>query len=422
MEFSLTILINLSIALALGALIGIDREIAFRGDQEKQIEISGLRTYALISLLGFLGAYLSKTWNIWILLALLVLLGALTIASYQNEYNELKKTGITSEISILLAFLVGALAYLNPQIATVVGVITILILALKYPIHKFTKVISPDEFFAIIKFIIVTFVVLPLLPKEAVDPWGIMVPYEIWLMVVFISAISFVGYIAVKLIGTNKGLEITGLIGGLASSTATTSSMSIQSKHNLKIVLPFVSAVIISSTVMFVRVGFEVFVLNIKLLPTVLIPLSVMIATSLAVIGFFWYQGHAEKKVKSEELKLSSPFQFGPALKFGVFYLFVLAVAHFANEYFGEKGLYIASAVAGLADVDAITISMSRLSASGELMQVVATRAIILAVMMNTMVKLCITFVFGSREFAKKAAIGYGLVFVSGLTTILLIG
>lgn len=417
MEINIALFLNLSIALALGALIGTEREMSQKHTTD--LEFSGLRTYTFISLLGFLGALTSTIWGGWILLVLLILVGFFLIVAYKNEFKELKHLGITSELSALVVFLIGALSYVSPHFAATLGVITAVILALKYPLRKFTKALAPQEFFAAIKFIIIAFIVLPLLPTTAIDPWGIMVPYHIWLMVVFISAISFVGYILTKWIGAEKGLNMTGLVGGLASSTATTLSMATQSKRNLKIVIPFVTAVIISSLVMFVRVGFEVFVINRSLLPTLIIPLGVMIATGLIIVGVLWVQSHSKKTVQAEELKLSSPFQFWPALQFGLFYIFVLAFAHFANLWFGEEGLYLASAVSGLADVDAITISMSQLSGSGKLAMGVASKAIVIAVMMNTVVKLVMAWIFGGRTFAWRMALAFGIIFMSGIVTIL---
>lgn len=416
----LGLLINLSVALGLGALVGAEREVA-RPDKV-QIEFSGLRTYALISMLGFLGAYLAENLGNWFPVALFAAVTVFLVAEYFQTSRDPRAAGITSELGALVTFVVGVIAFSSPLSATIVGVATVVVLALKKTFRRFLKTLQPTELFATVKFIIVAFVVLPLLPREAIDPWGFVSLYNAWLMVVFISAISFVGYVLTKTIGPRRGLGLTGLVGGLASSTAVTSSMAGQSKQNKKVVTPFTFAVIIAGAVMFARVGFEVFVLNRELLPRLAITLGVMLAASAIVSAYLWkHSSSAEHKKKSEDLKLSSPFQIKPALKFGIFYIFILIAADLANKFFGESGVYVASAVSGLADVDAITISLSGLAREGELAANIATKGITIAVMVNTLVKLSIVQIFGSRNFFRQAAVAFGVVLASGLAAVLLV-
>ncbi len=421
-EFDL--LVNLTVALSLGALIGTEREVTEIGKKQREegIEFSGLRTYTLISLLGFLAACAGSWWGGYLVGIFFVVVGIFLLVEYWQQSHRHHFTGITSELAALATFTVGAIAFTSPLMATVAGMATVVILALKKWIRKFLQKVSEREFLATIKFIIVAFVVLPILPQETVDPWGFLNPRNVWLMVVFISGISFVGYILTKTIGAKKGLGLTGLLGGLASSTAVTTSMAEQSKRNRKLSLPFAFAVIIASAMMFLRVGFEVFILNRELLPKLAVTLGVMFATSGVVAGFLWWKSSkAEHRKKSKALELSSPFQLSPALKFGIFYVFILIFANLANRFFGTSGVYAASAVSGLADVDAITISLSSLAKSGELATEVATKGITLAVMVNTLVKLAIVHLFGSRKLFQQTTIAFGVVLGSGLLAILLV-
>lgn len=415
------LLVNLAVALGLGGLIGMEREITDVGRKQREqgIEFSGMRTFALIGILGFLAAYLGSTLGSIIASVILAIVGVFLLAEYWKQ-NIL---GITSELASLATFGVGALAFHSKIAAVSVAVAIVLILALKKWFRSFSKNISEDEFLATIKFIIIAFVILPILPREAIDPWGFFNLKNIWLMVVFISGISFVGYVLTKTIGMKKGLGITGLVGGLASSTAVTTSVSEQSKRTRAIKNPFTFAVVIASAVMFVRVGFEVFVLNRALLGELAVTLGIMIIASGGVLGFLWWKSSTkEQQQKSKkELQLSSPFQLAPALKFGIFYVVILILSDLANRFFGDSGIYAAATVSGLADVDAITISLSNLAKSGEILPNVAVRGITIAVLVNTAVKLSIVYLFGSKKFFRQAAVAFGVVLGSGLLAVLLV-
>jgi len=423
MNAEFDILVNLAVALGLGALIGTEREVTKIGKKQRQkgVEFSGLRTYSLLSLLGFASAYLASNFDSWFFGGALLIVGGLLLAEYWRQSNHFNFFGITSEFAAIAAFLIGAVSLISPLVSTVLGVAVVLILALKKWIRKFLQKVSEGEFLATIKFIIVAFVVLPILPREAVDPWGFLNLHNVWLMVVFISGISFVGYILTKTIGAKKGLGITGLLGGLASSTAVTTSMAEQSRRNKKMDLPFAFAVIVANAMMFVRVGFEVFILNYELLPKLAVTLGVMLTASAGTLGFLWWKGSkAEHREKSKELELSSPFQLAPALKFGIFYVFILIFANLANRFFGASGVYAASVISGLANVDAITISLSSFAKSGELTIEAAAKGITLAVIVNTLVKLAIVKLFGSPKLFRQATVAFGVILGSGLLAILL--
>lgn len=417
----ISILITLGIATGIGALIGAERERD--QDQEKRalVNFSGLRTYTLISILGWMGAYASQHWGPALLCALLITVALFMLVNYWREAKLLNSTGITSKISALVTFLIGAVALTEPFLSAAIGIITVLILALKEKLHNFVRALSREEFFAAIKFTAVAGIILPLLPRQPIDPWGIIVPFEAWLMVVFVSAISFTGYVLTKLFGPKHGLQVTGILGGLASSTATTTSMAQQSKQNHSASSAFVFAVVAASGMMFLRVGLEVFVVNRSLLPKIAVVLGSMVLATLLVMAFFFWRGMNKKKAKSKDLKLASPFQLGPALKFGAFYIIVLIAAEFAQKYLGSSGVYLASAASGLADVDAITISLGNLASKGEVLADTAIRGIMIAVFVNTFVKLAIVRIFGGKLFFKKVLPAFGIVLLAGIVSVFLV-
>lgn len=419
MELTTELLLALLTSLALGALIGAEREMNKAKDAPRQASFAGLRTYSLVAVLGFVGAYLGDLISPWILVVLLLAVTAFFLTEHVGISQKLSFFGITSEITALMTFLIGVIVFYNSLLGVILGVITVLLLAFKQRLHQFVETLAPDEFLSAIKFIIVAFVILPLLPREPVDPWGLITPFNAWLMVVFVSGISFVGYILVKAIGTKKGLNLTALVGGLASSTATTMSMAQQGKRNKKIVIPFVSAIIVTSTIMFIRALLEVAVVNRDLLGELSMTLGAMIGMSVLILGFIWLRGD-KKEAKTEDLELSSPFQLWPALQFGALYVIILLAAELGNRYFGEQGIYVASLVAGLADIDAITLSLSNLSAEGNISNQLAVTGITIAVMTNTLVKLGIVGLFSTRALFRRSAVAILLIILSAVGVLFL--
>ena len=283
---------------------------------------------------------------------------------------------------------------------------------------------------------------LPLLPNKAYSPADIPIlkdiiqlfpsiydivaatqafnPFKIWLMVVFISAISFAGYISIKLIGEKKGIGLTGAVGGLISSTAVTSSLSVSSKKS-KVVTAFVFGVIIAWAVMFFRVLFVTLVLNKEVFMSAIISIGMMSLASAGCAVYLYINRTTKGKKTTKAVAFESPFALRPALKFGAFFGLVLFMAKLLQGLFGSSGIYIASILSGLADVDAITISMATLNSSGEITTTVAVTGITLAVVSNTIVKGGIAYLFGGKEFAKKVLICMGIILVVGLVAVFII-
>jgi uncharacterized membrane protein (DUF4010 family) len=262
------------------------------------------------------------------------------------------------------------------------------------------------------------------IPDKTIDPWEAINPYKMWLLVILISGLSFVGYVATKWFGQRKGISLTGLFGGLVSSTAVTLSFARQSKESSESVrwMYVLSAgLLIAWSVMFFRILIEVAVVNRSLLTSLLVPMISM-AVLAGVMAFFYYRKEAEKKATKDELKtvpLRNPFSLISALKFaGLFAIVLLAVKYVQLNYPGE-GFYIVAALAGLTDVDAITLSMAEYAKSGD--PKIAVRSITIAAVANTIVKCGFVLVLGQGRIKTLIAIATAIILAAGLSALIFI-
>jgi uncharacterized membrane protein (DUF4010 family) len=312
-----------------------------------------------------------------------------------------------------MVFAIGFMVYHAEMrdMAVMLGIATAILLAMKERIHHFARVVEKFEFTDTLKFCAITFIILPLLPNNAIDPWGVIVPYKIWLMVVLISGISYLGYIFVKILGPDRGVGLTGFMGGLTSSTAVATVMASKSRENPGIMRPAVFAAILASSVMFIRVLVQIAVVNSQILDQVMLPMAAMFAASIIISIIIW---HKRTEIKAE-FKLETPFALSPALKFGVFFMIILLFSNFSRTLFGDHGLYIVGMISGLADVDAITLSTAAMAAKGEIETNTATTAITIAVISNTIMKLIYSIMLGSRKFAQTMGIATLLIIASGV-------
>ncbi len=389
------------VALAIGLMIGLQREYAHWAEH-KEYEGEGLfagaRTFPLLAVLGASAALISSIISSpLILFAGILAAGAVVGVAYFFEARS-GSGGITTEIAALTTVLIGALCYYGHLgLAAALGVTVTVLLALKLQTRLFIRQLEPEDVWATLKFAVITIVVLPLLPRTGYgpEPLSVLVPYKIWLMVVFISGISFLGYILIKLVGAHRGVGLTGILGGLASSTAVTLSFSQRSRSVTGLERPFALAILLAWGVMFIRILVEVAVLNFRLLGIVWIPIVAALGVTL-VYCVFLYRRHSVEK-QDEEDRFKNPFELGPALTFGLAFAVILVIAKAASMYLGDAGIYLSSIVSGLADVDAITLSMAELSRDGSVDDLTAARAIVLAAASNTLVKGGIVLSAGSR-------------------------
>jgi uncharacterized membrane protein (DUF4010 family) len=410
---SVELLQEIFISIAIGTLIGIQREHHFRGKKE----FAGLRTFALVSLFGTICAMLADIYGLWVVIVGFAAVSIFSAMGYMSTFEIRKAVGLTTEVVFIMAFALGIMIHtVDSSIPIALSVITTLILTMKGYTKELIKGVKDIEIMDTLKFAIIAFIILPILPDAYVDPFNIINPYHLWLLVIFIAGISFFGYFLMKIFGAGRGIVLTSTLGGLASSTAVTVAMSNEVRKNEVIVDPATVGVIIASTFMFFRILVEIIVVNIDLLPLLLPPFLAMGVVGL-VASWFMLRGVSGFK---HEIELSTPFSIGPAIKFTVFFTLILFATYFGNTYFGDTGLYITSLIAGLADVDAITLSVASL-AKTEIAPKVASLAILIAALTNTFVKAGIAFIFGSKKFGMNVLKVFVLVAITGIGVALLI-
>ena len=410
----LMVLQSFLIALALGALIGLEREYARY--KKRGHDYAGIRTFPLISLFGALSAYMGILISPWILIVGIILMGALIVIAYFSVAGHTRVyTGATSEVAGFLAFFLGVLVYYGEiSLAVILTVVITVILYARSLLHHFAKRIKKEEMADTLKFIVIAFVILPLLPNQSYGPLELFNPYIFWLMVVFISGIGFVGYVLMKWFG-EKGIVLSGILGGLVSSTAVTSSFAERSLKEKKIYRTLVLGVILANTIMFIRILIEVSVINSALLMKLILPLGILILICVVFSYFLWKRS---SPIKGGEMKLKSPFTLGPALKFGVIFAAILALVKVAEVYLASSGVYLVSFISGLADVDAITVSLSQLTRTTLDLET-AKIGIVLAALTNVGVKGGIAYFFGERKNFGRIILGFYIaLIVLGIATI----
>ena len=396
-------------ALLLGLLVGLQREFASKRAADDRREVfAGTRTYALFGLLGCAAAMVSTlAGSALVLVATLLVVGMVIAVAYARsvEHGHL---GMTSEMAALITFIAGALCYWGEvRIAAALAVTTTVLLALKLHTRSLARRLTAEDLRATLTFAVLTLVILPVLPRHGFGPppFDVLVPYKAWLMVVFISGISFLGYVLIQMVGPRRGVGLTGLLGGLASSTAVTVSFADRSRDAETLARPFALAILLAWTMMFVRVLVAVALVNRPLVAELWRPLGAATLVSLAYCGWLY---HLQREDSGQDpQQFENPFELAPALGFGALYVVILLAANSARLYFGATGLYVSSVAAGAADVDAITLSMAELSRAADgLAPASAARAIVLAAAANTLVKAGIVLFTGAP--ALKRAIWPG--------------
>lgn len=406
-------------ALGLGMLIGLERERT-RGEEHT---FAGVRTFSLLALLGATSVYTGEQAGLpWIVGLVFFAVVALVATAYYVTARA-GHIGTTTEVSALATFFIGSLcAWGQVEIAGAVTVAVMLLLALKGWLHDLAKRIEPADVEATLKFAIITLIVLPLVPNTNYGPEGLEVinPYKTWLMVVLIAGLNFFGYILVKVVGREHGLGITGLLGGLVSSTAVTLSFSQRSRTEPGLAPVLALAILLAWTVMFFRVVVEVGVVNLPLAKELALGMLIMGIVSLAICFLLWRRGRSTERAEVETGH--NPFELGDAIKFGALFAVVIFVAKAAQVYFGDTGLYLAGALAGLTDVDAIALSMANLAQQDPASSGAAARTIVIAVISNTMVKCGMAIWLGAPSMRKTMIPITAALAASGAVAAFLVG
>lgn len=419
-DLNLDTIQNFAIAILIGALVGIEREKR----RNTEITIGGIRTFVLMGMLGAAGGFLSKQFGtIWPLLVVGAIGGVTVVAGFLIDVEERKgPIGLITELAAIVVTVLGGLATLGqPALAVCLGIVLATLLAFKQPIHGLIEKIGWDDIFGGLRLLIASFIVLPLLPNRTIDPWQALNPRELWLLVVLISALSAVGYVATRWLGPSRGAVITGLAGGLVSSTAATLAFSRQSRETDRHGAHMLAmGSLISWTVMFARVLVISVAVYPALIHLLLVPVAIMaMATLTSVAVLYWLHiqakkaGEGEKDSGSASISISTPFTLTQAAKFGLLFAVILLLVKIIGDQSREEGLYLVALVAGLTDVDAITLSMSQYARSGGAAEV-ATIAIIIAVLANSAVKAGVAAILGSAEYRRQMLAATALLAVAG--------
>nr|WP_296747652.1 MgtC/SapB family protein [Thioalkalivibrio sp.] len=407
--------LGLGIALAVGLLIGLERGWQ-RRDQEEGTRVAGIRTFALVGLLGGIWGLLANDLGPAVLAAAFGVLAIVLTVAHAVSQRENHDVGITGVIASLLAFAFGAMATLGYWELSVAGaVVTTILLGLKPTLHQWLSLLQERELHAILKLLLISVVILPLLPNQGYGPWEALNPYRIWWMVVLIAGISFVGYFATKLIGARRGIMATGLFGGLASSTAVTVNFSRLARGREGSENLLAGGILAAGATMFPRILVISSIFSLSLASALLWPFLAMTVVNYSAAALFWYwSGRSGSGAGGAHLK--NPFELRPALMFATLLAAIMLFSRGLSEFYGDAGIYLLAAASGIADVDAITLSLANMTGE-DLTVSVAALAVLTAALVNAAVKAALSLGIGGRPVGLRVTSATAAVMVTGLLT-----
>ncbi len=412
MEF----LIQIGVVIGIGLMIGLEREYSIQKENDEIF--AGARTFPLVALLGFLSGLLTGPISFWIAITSFAGVIALVSISYLalTKKNEI---GATTEISFLITFVLGILVYAGKtQEAVACAVIVTLLLSLKFQFKDLLGRFSKNDYLDLVKFVILASVILPILPDSKFGPYGILNPKEIWFVVVLISGVSFAGYIVTKLVGRQKGIIITGLVGGFVSSTVIAWDFSAKSKLDTRNSNLYAAGIILASTVMFVRILVLIYIMNSELGKMLTIPTLILFFTGLICSYFLSKRKSDENEVS--DLKFSNPLNLKNAILLTLFFVALQMIIQFVKEESGNSGIYLISGISGLLDLDAISLTLSKFGSDSETIRN-SSIAILIAAISNTIFKLSIALFKGHNELRQPVFLGFGAMILASLGCIFFI-
>ena len=394
-------------SLAIGLLIGLERE-------RSPAARAGLRTFSLVALAGTLGALLSeKTGAPWVLGAGLLIMGGMMVATYFKT-TEAEDPGTTTVAAVVVCYALGAMVWYDlEQLAVTLAILTTALLYFKPELRGVTRNLTRLDLVSILQFAVLSFVILPILPNQDYGPYHALNPYQIWWMVVLISGLSLAGYAALRIAGQRHGTLLTGLFGGIASSTATTLAFSRHARSSPQLAGMAALVILLANWVVLIRLSILVALLAPGMLRPMLTLLGGGVLAGLIVLYLAWRR--LDKQNNAPTLEMGNPTEIRAALSFGLLYAVVLFAAAWLSDWVGSQGVYAVALVSGLTDVDAITLSSLRLFNLGNLQPDQTANAILLAVLANIAFKSGLATVIGGGALARQvlpgmAAVAGGLV------------
>jgi uncharacterized membrane protein (DUF4010 family) len=400
----------------LGLLVGLEREWAKATDKAL---FAGIRTFPFIALLGCISAMISAGPGTGWFFAASYLGFSLFVAAnhFVTGGTPGHGLGTTTEITSMLMFLFGGLVYWGHTVpAAALTVAVTVILSIKQPLHALAQKVESQDIYATLKLAVVSIIVLPLLPDRGVSvpnlPWfSVINPQRVWILVVLVSGIAFVGYILAKVVGPGRGIALTGLLGGVVSSTAVTIGMAERSHEDERLAPQLSLAVILASTVMFVRTVIEVAIVNLDLAGDLLGPLVSASLFGIAASAYLWFRG---ARAEVERVVIRNPFSLMSAIKFGALFAIMLVITAYMKDRFGREGIFLAAAIGGLVDARPIALSVASLS-HGELLPHDGVAAIMLGVLSNTVLRASWSALYGAPMFRRLVMPAFIVVIGGGI-------
>lgn len=407
----------LLVSASLGGLLGLERQWSGQRDNPKADTIAGTRTFALWGSLGTLCAWFAREHHAGFFLAGFVAMVVLVSLFLFRRAQHDRDIGLTTGAVGLATYLLGGLVFYGEvKTAVVVAVSLVVLLASKDWLHRLSGKFSRQDVYQALQFAAVTGIVLPLVPDQPYGPYGAFNPFNIWLMVVLVSGLGFAGYVAVRIFGEDRGLAMTGLLGGLASSTATTLAMSRQSRVRPETGRLCALAVVLACTVMLLRVAVLLGAVSPSLLTETAPWLLLVAAPGLVFAAWSWRHFHARAGTVTGPAEVRNPLSLRIAIQFAILYALIVLLVRWAQSGFGGAGLYTASFFSGLTDLDAISLSISQLQRDGGVGTDTAARAVLIAAGANSLLKAGMAVSLGSAEMRRPVTLVLGAtVIVAGL-------
>ncbi|TXD84452.1 MgtC/SapB family protein [Subsaximicrobium wynnwilliamsii] len=404
-------MLGVLISTGVGLILGLEREF----DKLKDKGFAGIRSFPIVTIIGFSLGSLTQQFSNWLVIislgSFILFLALYHFSQKQEEYGQ----GLTTNLALIATFILGVMVsaeFLKEAVATAVILVTLLSLKTKFV--SIISNITSVELFAFIKFSIIALLILPFLPNKNYGPDNLLNPFEIGSIIVIVSLINFIGYFLVKFVGSKKGIILTAILGGLISSTAVAWNYASKSKASPELSKKYSAGIIVASAIMFPRLALLTYIFNAAILIHLALPFALL--TLVCIVATLLLMRKDDNKPDTN-IKLGNPLDMLNAIGFGAIYLLILFAVFYSNQFFGERGLYYSAFIAGLADTDAITISMAKFSLDSEKTQL-ATSVIIAATLSNMLVKLGITALKGSKTAGKRVSYAFGSVILVGLAYI----
>jgi uncharacterized membrane protein (DUF4010 family) len=397
---------KLAVALALGLVVGAERGWETRDAPAGQ-RSAGVRTFAFAGLLGCVSGLLAEAYGGMVLAAAALGFGALVVTSYWLTAPRQEDYGITTEVSVLVTFALGALVARGLVIEAVAAAVLLAwALGFKEELHGWLRWLDRRELKASLQLLLIAAVALPLLPNRDLGPWQALNPRLIGLLVLLIAGISYAGYFAVRLAGVRLGLLITAFLGGLASSTAVTVAFARMARARQEGPVLLGAGIALAAATMAPRLLFEVAVVNRALVPRLALPIALL--GLIPLVAAAWVSRAAPRAAPTEAVALRNPLDLGSALIYGAALTLLFLLVRAADAWLGVGGVYALTALSAIADVDAVGISLAH-AAAGDLSPDVAATAIVLAAVVNTASKAILAAAIGGAELGRWSGAILGL-------------